>query len=107
MVLHTEHGPTTTITSLNSGTFSGLVNYIAVVADECDAGESHSTYFNRPALPFLITSPELAALKMYATSVFVMEANLFNPTDYDDVHQAACEMYACGKFVQQVHSASF
>ncbi|KAG2367112.1 hypothetical protein BDR07DRAFT_1606389, partial [Suillus spraguei] len=70
------------------GDFSGLINYIAVMTDKCDAA-------------FLLISMELAAFKMYATSVlFVMETNLFNSTHYDD-RQAACEMYACGKFFQK------
>lgn len=54
------------------------------------------------SLAFFVTSSELAALKMYATNVFfVMEAKLFNLSDYHDVRQPVYEMYVCGKFLRK------
>jgi len=43
--------------------------------------------------------PVFSLLKAHVpSSLFIIEAELFNP---DYVHQAVCEMYACGKLLQK------
>ncbi|KAG2062507.1 hypothetical protein BDR04DRAFT_1112137 [Suillus decipiens] len=54
MILNMEHiVPAKTISPLSLQTIGGLVDHTAIVADECDARKSASTYLNLPADFFL------------------------------------------------------
>jgi len=88
MVLNMEQVvPAETTHSTCFSNLAGFVDYTAIVTSQ-------------PVAEIFLTFPHLRILKLYMPSAFlVIEAKLSNPLD--DLPQAVCNMYACGKFLKK------
>ncbi|KAH9979063.1 hypothetical protein BGW80DRAFT_1222200 [Lactifluus volemus] len=95
MALIMEHiVPAATIDPSSLSSLSGFVDYTAIVASHCVARNSLFP-------PAHLLSPQLYVLRSYMpTGFFVIEAKFFNPSDH--IPLAVCDLFACGKLLQQV-----